>query len=110
MTGARETMELALRALTGQASLSEVEQAIDALESHLAETRCRPEVASAPTIWVAGKAYGAGEWDLLGVFSAREKAAAACVEFRDFVGPATLDEDIGQERVDWSGVEFPNAR
>jgi hypothetical protein len=50
-------------------------------------------------VWIAGQRPGAGEWELLGIFSSREKAIAACEESSDFVAEMELDQPFPREKV-----------
>ena len=47
------------------------------------------------------------EWELVGVFSNIEDAVKVCRTKNHFVGPVTLNKDIGDERKTWPGVKYP---
>lgn len=63
-------------------------------------------------IFVVGHVIGVCEdktaWDVLGVFSCKNRAEAACYDPRCFVGPLTLDQELPREILDWPGCYFPS--
>jgi hypothetical protein len=48
-------------------------------------------------------------FEFIGVFDSEEKAVAACVDVRYGIGPAILNEDLGDEREDWPDFYYPHA-
>lgn len=73
--------------------------------------RGRESEEEAPTtaeLWIVGRPdmTRPGAWELLGVFSSHDLAAARCGEFSDFIAPVTLDILIPD---DASRIERPMA-
>lgn len=58
-------------------------------------------------LWIVGKRITATEWEFQGVFDSQEQAVAACRSDDYFIGPATLNEAITDEREDWPGCYYP---
>lgn len=58
-------------------------------------------------LWVVGQLFGPQAWQFQGIFSAEEKAVAACVSHNYFVGPVTLDEALPHYPLEWPGCYFP---
>lgn len=50
---------------------------------------------------------GAARWEFIGVFSDEAKAVAACLSYRYFVGPATLDVALSDGSIEWTGAFYP---
>ena len=46
-------------------------------------------------------------WDILGVFSERGRAEAACYDEACFVGPLKLNLELPKEIVSWPDCYFP---
>jgi len=65
-----------------------------------------PEQAPTGTVYVVGRLRG-GTVDILGVFTRRELADAACTTEEDFVGPMVLDQRDTDETHPWSGQYYP---
>lgn len=62
-----------------------------------------------PKLWVVGKTVDRHwSWEILGVFSSKEKAVAACSTARHFVGPAEIDNPMPDGKP-WPGVWHPLA-
>lgn len=58
-------------------------------------------------LWIVGRRNGKRTfWQIVGVFSDRERAVRACVTGDHFTGPLLLDR-TDQEGEDWEGVFFP---
>jgi hypothetical protein len=67
--------------------------------------------ADVEKIFVVGKRLDdPGAWELQGVFTTEEKAVAACLGWRYFVGPIELDCPAGDATMDWDGAFYPIAR
>jgi hypothetical protein len=68
---------------------------------------------SVEVVWICGKHRGETPdgvaWDLQGVFETEAGAIAACVETRDFIGPAPLNQRLPQSATNWPGCRFPLA-
>jgi len=47
------------------------------------------------------------EYDIMGIFTTKDKALLACKDYTYFVGPLRLDEEYPEERCDWEGVFYP---
>ena len=61
-------------------------------------------------LWVAGRrgALPQQEWEVLGVYSTKEKATARClIADRDWVGPINLDEDTPEATIPWPDGQYP---
>lgn len=61
-------------------------------------------------VWICGKINEEGcciLWEFQGVFDEEDKAVDACRSERYFVGPATLNEPLPDETVEWIGCYFP---
>jgi hypothetical protein len=70
------------------------------------------------TIWVCGRYFVCdaknscglpGSFDVLGIYSSKEKAIARVKQSNDFIAPITLDEDQPEEICEWVGAEYPLA-
>ncbi len=48
-------------------------------------------------------------WEIQGIFTTKEEAAAACKNERYFVGPVELSKPYPQETAPWEGCEYPLA-
>lgn len=59
-------------------------------------------------VWVLGQVKHDG-WDLGGVFSTHEAAAARCESVNDCVWPVTVDEFLGTETVEPPDCRYPLA-
>jgi len=46
-------------------------------------------------------------WQIIGVFSIKEKALEVCRTENHFIGPLTLDHDLGDNLVSWEGAYYP---
>lgn len=57
-------------------------------------------------LFVVGKETG-GSWEIMGVFSSKEKAESICLDSSYFVGPMKLDEPAPVETTDWPGLYTP---
>ena len=57
-------------------------------------------------VWIVGK-WGT-PWAFQGVFTTKQKAIAACVDWNYFIGPALLDEVLPSENMPWPGAYYPN--
>lgn len=64
-----------------------------------------------PTMWVVGDQLQSftdhSRWEILGLFSTKEQAIAACTSPNHFIGPMRLNERAPDETVNWEGVEYP---
>lgn len=64
------------------------------------------DVLDGQVCWVVGQHVG-GSWDFQGVFATEDLAVAACHHPTYFVGPATLNEPLSREAMDWPGIYYP---
>jgi|GEM_PF-1507829 len=46
-------------------------------------------------------------WDILGVFSEKNKAELICYDSNCFVGPLEINKPLPKEIIDWPGCYFP---
>lgn len=63
-------------------------------------------------LWVCGKVNPQNfqEWEFQGVFDSEEKARNACTGKNHFIGPATLNESLPPEPIQWPGAYYPQLR
>lgn len=62
-------------------------------------------------VFVVGKALDdPGAWELQGVFTSEERAVAACLNWRYFVGPLKIDKEISDKTMQWDGAYYPIVR
>lgn len=62
-------------------------------------------------LWVCGLYTGTyGSWEIVGVFSTKQKAIDACENEYYFVGPIILDEDVNQKSQPWPGAYYPKQK
>jgi hypothetical protein len=64
-------------------------------------------------LWLVGQAYTdyhPQAWELVGVFSTKEKAVAACKGRRYFVVPIELDFAASDETTPWPNCFFPKGK
>ena len=61
------------------------------------------------TLWIVGRRFRDSDkqWEVMGVFDAREKAVAACRRDLDWVGPIKLNECLSDESIRWPGGFYP---
>jgi len=63
-------------------------------------------------LWIVGKYRGEGgsiSWDFVGVFDNEDVAVDACLDYTFFVGPAYLNEDVGNKNIEWPGCYYPRS-
>lgn len=65
-------------------------------------------------LWVVGKTvetrpFGSC-WFFCGVFSSQPAAVACCTDERHFAAPATLDQPLPNETVNWPGLYYPKQK
>jgi hypothetical protein len=62
-------------------------------------------------LWICGRYIGdpdvIGEWQFQGVFDTEAAAVAACRDKTYFIGPATLNEPLAHESINWEGSYYP---
>lgn len=58
------------------------------------------------TVYVVGE-MSRTPWEMVGVFSTRELALAACVRYSQFIAPLEMDQSTPEETTVWPGVEYP---
>jgi hypothetical protein len=60
-------------------------------------------------LWIVGRLHSGdeGSWEVLGIYSSREKAIARCRTAFDFIATVVLDSDAPEERVAFPHYEFP---
>ena len=47
------------------------------------------------------------DWNFIGVFDSKDKAEAACRTANHWIGPAKMNEDTGDQTVEWEGAYWP---
>lgn len=69
-----------------------------------------PDEIDGLQVWLAGRNLGEEtQWEALGLYATKEQAIERCQKWYDFVAPLVVGEDLPEETVDWSGVEYPLA-
>ena len=58
-------------------------------------------------LWIVGRMYNDEPWEFMGIYDDRDVAISKCVELNDFIGPATLNEDVSQEKIEWPECVYP---
>jgi len=69
-------------------------------------------MAGGRQVWVVGRIHPEEHqfsWEIVGVFSDRERARGACANRNDFVAPILLNVRLPEERVEWPEAVFPLA-
>jgi hypothetical protein len=63
-------------------------------------------------LWIVGKIGEKPEqqWEFQGVFDSEARAVAACIDWRDFVGPVTLNFIVPHETEVWPNSFYPITR
>ena len=63
------------------------------------------------TLWLVGQHHEDGsQWDCQGIFSSEKLAIAACKDYKYFVGPLELDQELPEETMaEWLGCYYPHA-
>lgn len=62
------------------------------------------------TVYIVGKLlsrYDPSQWEFQGVFDTESAAVDACLDEWHFVGPATMNVELPQDRETWPGSYFP---
>lgn len=63
------------------------------------------------TAWVVGLWREPPDpWEVIGVFSDEAKALAACRTPQHFLAPIKVDQDIGDQTLDWPIFRYPNVQ
>jgi hypothetical protein len=68
------------------------------------------------TLWIVGKWSGnPGEeerpiWEFQGVFDSEERALTACRNWRYFLAPAEVNQELPDEFCEWVGTRYPITR
>ncbi len=62
-------------------------------------------------LWICGKANPKNfqEWKFQGIFDSEDKARGACGDRNYFIGPATLNEALPPDPIEWPGAYYPKA-
>lgn len=62
-------------------------------------------------LWVCGLCTNfPNSWELVGVFSTKQKAIDACENEHYFIGPVLLNEEIKQHALRWPGAYYPKQK
>lgn len=61
------------------------------------------------TVYLVGKNFTDKQWEVVGIYTTREKAIAACLTADYFVGPIELDFTAQEEAREWPGSFIPRA-
>lgn len=60
-------------------------------------------------LYIVGKTldYDSHSWEFIGIFDCVYLAEAACEDSTYFIGPAKLNENLGDEKVEWTDSYYP---
>lgn len=60
-------------------------------------------------LWIVLRWHEDLSFEFVGVYDTEEAAVAACVDWTFSVNPATLNETVQDERIEWPGAYYPLA-
>jgi len=61
-------------------------------------------------VWVAGRTYTNFHWELMGIFSTKERAVEACTLDNDFVAAVEIDKKAPAEPTQFPDAFFPKGK
>jgi len=59
-------------------------------------------------VWICGQWNGPhSPWDFQGVFDTEDQAIAACKDYTHFIAPATVNQSVPRDPIEWPGLRYP---